>query len=74
MDGESSNRSVDGLDCFLAVLEALSEHLEMTFLVLESAEGGTFETHYNHLGGHHILATVAHNLEILGGHWWLVGN
>jgi len=48
--------------------------LEMGALVLESAEGGTFETCHNHLGGGHIVATVAHNLEILRLHWWLVAN
>ena len=64
----------DWLDGFLPVLEALSVHLEMTALVLESAEGGTFETHHNHLGGGHILATVAHNFDILGLCWWLVAN
>jgi len=42
--------------------------------VLETAERGTFENCLNHLGGGHILATGAHNLEILGLHWWLVIN
>jgi hypothetical protein len=49
--------------------------LEMMALVLESEEGGTFETHHNHLGAGHILATVVHNMEdILGLRWWLVAN
>jgi len=64
----------DWLDCFLEVVEAMLVRLEMMALVLESADGVTFETHHNHLGGGHILATVAHNLEILGLGWWLVGN
>jgi len=37
----------------------------MMALVLESAEGGTFETQHYHLGGGHILATEAHNFDIL---------
>jgi hypothetical protein len=58
------------LDDFPVVLEALSVHLEMTALVLGTAEGGTFETRHNHLGAGHILATVAHNLHILGFCCW----
>ena len=45
-------------------------HLEMTALVLGTAEGGTFETCHNHLGAGHILAMVAHNLDIVGLHCW----
>jgi len=56
----------NSLDYFPAVLEALSVHLEMTALVLETPVGGTFETHHNHLGAGHILATVAHDLHIIG--------
>jgi hypothetical protein len=56
------------------VLEALSVHLEMTALVLESVEGETFETHHNNLGGGYILATVVQNLDFLGLHRWLVAN
>jgi len=41
-------------------------HLEMTALVLGTAAGERFETRHNHLGGGHILATVAHNLHIAG--------
>ena len=41
---------------------------------LNPAEGGTFETRHNRLGGGHILAFVAHNLHILGLRWWLVVN
>ena len=40
-------------------------HLQMTALVLDSAEGGSFENRHNHLDGRHILATVAHNVDIL---------
>lgn len=40
---------------------------------LENAEVGTFETHYNHLGGGYIIATVANNQEILGLCWCLIG-
>jgi len=46
----------------------------MTALVLESAEGGTFQTHHNHLGGGHMLAMVAHNFDIIALCWWLVVN
>jgi len=49
-------------------------HLEMTALVLGTVQGGTFETHHNHLEGGLILATVAHNFDILALHWWLVAN
>jgi len=35
---------------------------------------GSFEIHHIHLGGCHILATVAHNVEIIGLPWWLVVN
>jgi hypothetical protein len=59
---------------FLADLEALSVELGMTALVLESAEGGTFETCHNHLGAGHILATVANTLDIFRLRWWLVAN
>jgi hypothetical protein len=48
--------------------------LEMMALVGESVERRLFETHHNHLGAGHILATVAHDLDILGLHWWLVAN
>jgi len=56
----------DSVDDFVAVLEAFSVHLEITALILETAEGGTFESCHNHLGAGHILATVAHNLDIVG--------
>lgn len=56
------------------VLEALSVNLEMTALVPESVEGGTFETPHTHHGGHHNIATVAHNLKILRLGMWLVMN
>ena len=49
-------------------------YLEMMALVLGTAAGETFETRHNHLGGGHILATVAHNLDIIGLRWWLVAN
>jgi hypothetical protein len=64
----------DGLDCFLAVLEALPVHLEMTALLLGTAAGEIFQTCHNRLGGGHILATVVHNLDLVGLRWWLVGN
>jgi len=60
----------DSLDDFPAVLEALSVQLEMTALVLETAEGGTFETRHNHLGPGHILAMAAHTLHIVGLRCW----
>jgi len=58
------------VDDFSAVLEALSVHLEITALVLGTAEGGTFETRHNHVGAGHILAKVAHNLDIVGLRCW----
>jgi len=60
----------DSLDDFPAVLEALSVHLAMMALVLGTAEGGTFENRHNHLGAGHILATVAHNMDILRLRCW----
>jgi len=45
-------------------------HLEMTARVLGTAAGETFETRHNRLGGGHIPATVAHNLDIVGLRWW----
>jgi len=54
---------------FLTVLEAQSVHLEISAPVLGSVEGGTFVTHHHHLGGGHILTTVAHNLDIVGLRW-----
>ena len=64
----------DGLNCELAVLGALLLHLEITAFVLKTAEGGTLDTRPNHLGGGHILPTVAHNLDILSLRWWSVAN
>jgi len=49
-------------------------HLAMTALVQESVKGGTFETLHNDLGGGHILANVAHNLDIIDLCWWLITN
>ena len=66
----SWNMLADCMDDFPAVLEALSVQLEMTALVLGTAEGGTFETCHNHLGAVHILATVAHNLDTVGLCCW----
>jgi len=60
----------DCVDDFPVVLEALSVHMEMTSLVLETVDGGSFGTRHNHLGSGHILATVAHNLEIVGLCCW----
>ena len=45
-------------------------HLEITAVVLGTAEGGTFETRPNHLGAGYILAMVAHNLDIVGLRSW----
>jgi hypothetical protein len=64
----------DWLDCVPVVLEALLVHLELTALVLGTAAGETFETCHNRLGGGHMLATVAHNLDIIGLYWRLVAN
>jgi len=46
--------------------------LEMTAHVLRIAEGGTFEVHHILLGGNQMLATMAHNSDILGSHQSLV--
>jgi hypothetical protein len=54
------------LDDLLAVMEALSVHIEMAVVVLGTGKGGTFETHHNHLGAGYFVATVAHNLDIFG--------
>jgi len=74
VEEESRKMLADSLNCFPAVLEALSVHLVMSALVLEAAEGGTFETRHTHLGGGRILASLAHNLELVGLHRWLVVN
>jgi hypothetical protein len=42
--------------------------------VLGTAAGETFETRHNRLCGDHILATVAHTLDIVGLRWWLVAH
>jgi len=65
-------RSAGCLDCFQAVLEAHEVLLEMTAHVLWIAEGGTFEVHHIFLDGNHMLATMAHNSDILGSHQSLV--
>jgi hypothetical protein len=52
----------------------LSVHLEMTALVLGTRAVETFDTGHNHLDGGHFLAAVAHNLDIIGLCWLLVGN
>ena len=74
MEEKSWKILANWLDCFPAVLDALLVHLEMTALALASTDGGTFETHHHHLGGGHILAPMAHHLEILGMCWWLFEN
>jgi len=56
---------------FQGVLRVLEMHQEMLALVLCTVERGRFEVHYHHLGGWHILATVAHISNILGSHWCL---
>lgn len=56
----------------MAFPKALQVQLGMIALVLKTVEGGTLETCHNHLGGGHFLATVAHNLEMLGLRWRLV--
>jgi len=38
--------------------------------VLATVEGGTFETHHNHLGAGHILALVPHNFDMIGLRCW----
>jgi hypothetical protein len=62
------------LNGILAVLEALFVNLEITTHVLESVEGGTLDIHHNHLDGGYIVATVAHNLNIVDLRWWLGAN
>ena len=49
-------------------------HLAITALDLRTAEKTTFDTCHYCLGGGHILATVSHNVEILGLHWWSVAD
>jgi hypothetical protein len=49
-------------------------HTEITAFVLGTAAGKHVETRHNHLGGRHIFATVAHNLDIGSLCWWLVAN
>jgi hypothetical protein len=48
------------------VLKALEERQEMTAPVRQIAEGGTFDVQYSHLVGSRILATMAHNSDMLG--------
>jgi len=62
------------LNCFPAVLEALLVYLETMAFVFGTAAGETFETCDNCLGGGDILATVAHNWNMVGLPWWLVAN
>jgi hypothetical protein len=64
--------SVEWLDCFEAVLEALKLHLEMMVHVLWIAEERTFEVHHNLLGGNHMLDTMPNNSNILWLHQYLV--
>jgi len=60
------------LDSLQVVLDALEVRLEMTAHVLWIAEGGSFEVHHILLGGNHMLATMAHNSDMLGSHQSLV--
>jgi hypothetical protein len=46
----------------------------MIGLDLGTAAAEPSQTHHNHLGEGHILATVAHSLDIISLHWWLVVN
>jgi hypothetical protein len=62
----------ESLYCFEGVLEALEMHLEIMAQDLELAEEGTFEVHHNLLGGNHMLAIMAHNLDIHAVHLCLV--
>lgn len=64
----------DRLDGIRAVLEALFVNVEITTHVLESVEGGTLEIHHNRHDGGYIVATVAHNLNIVDLRWWLGAN
>ena len=56
------------LDYIQAVLEALSVNQELAALVRGTAAGERFEIHHNYLGGGHIIAAVAYNLDIIGLH------
>jgi hypothetical protein len=56
----------DLLECFQPLLEVLEVRLEMTSRVPGIPEGGTFEVHRLLLGRSCILATMAHNWDILG--------
>jgi hypothetical protein len=51
-------------------MEPLSVHLVMTTLPLNNVDGGTFGNRHNHYCAAHILATVAHYVEILALRCW----
>jgi hypothetical protein len=53
----------------MAVLGALSMHLEITAVVLITADERTSDTHHPHLRGSYILAMVTHNLDIIDLCW-----
>jgi len=55
-------------------LDVVPMYVEMMAIVHRICGGGTFETEQNHLRGGHILAMVAHHLDILAMHWWLIPN
>jgi len=54
---------------FSIVRDTLQVDLEMMGLHQGMVESGTFEIHYNSLGGIHILAMVTHIWEILRLPW-----
>jgi hypothetical protein len=62
--------SADGLEDFQAVLEQLSVHLKISAPDLWTAEAEIFETRHNYRSAGHILAMVAHNMDILSLGCW----
>jgi len=62
------------VDCSMARMGTLSVHMVMTALVPAAVQRVIFQSYNDHIGGVHINATVAHNLEIMGLHWCLVTN
>jgi len=70
----TETRVVADVDCSAAVLGAYFIHIEITPHSLSTVLGWSVETNHSCLGGDHILATVAHMLEILALHLCMVAN
>jgi len=74
MEKWSQMMFADWQDCVLAVWKALSVYLDKMAPVLGTGERESFVTCHNCFRTDHILAIVAHNLQIIGLHWLLVEN